>query len=71
MPHFFQTEDRYKKALDESILKLLKDAFGGEVPEYRLAMAPKDYENDPGLHHHTLKLASDMFERFLKVIFFV
>ena len=48
-------------------MRPLKDAFGGNVPHYRMSLAKLDYLDDFGLEEQTLEKAKIIYEQYLDV----
>lgn len=65
VPAFFPNEERFAHALEESIMSPLREAFGGDVPCYRLSMSKTDYLADPSLEFKVKETACEIYERFL------
>merc|ERR1712154_249908 len=65
IPSFYNTEERFQQALQESIMSPLADAFGDVCPCYRLSLAKVDYTRDPDLELKTLETAEEIYDRFI------
>merc|ERR1719499_3059604 len=68
VPGFFNSEDRFKKALEESILKPLRRALGKhDIPVYPMSLARMDYLDQPFLEEETAKNALEIYERYSQI----
>lgn len=67
IPSFYNTEERFQAALEESIMGPLADAFGDKCPCYRLSLAKVDYQRNPELETATLETAEEIYDSFVNV----
>jgi len=67
IPSFYNTEERFQAALEESIMAPLADAFGDKCRCFKLSLAKSDYMRQPELETKTLETAEEIYNCFLDV----